>query len=109
MSAIDEAKARLESTKKLVVELCPRCHRDTCSCYASGEFWEMQRGMRSRDAEIAALRSQLADAESVMSAMRDDLEESVQYASEYFREKWDLGASLTLVAAYDAKHRTSTK
>jgi len=62
-----------------------------------------------RDTEIAALRAQLADAVKVMQAMREDLEETLEYASEYFRDKWGLGSSLLLLAAYDAKHKEPVK
>jgi hypothetical protein len=56
------------------------------------------------DTELAALRAQLADAAEVMSAMREDLEETLGYAPEHFRDKWDLGSSLKKLDEYKAKY-----
>jgi len=41
--------------------------------------------------------------------MKDDLEETLIYAPEYFRDKWDLGESLKVLADYDAKHGTGAR
>lgn len=55
------------------------------------------------DEEWEKLNAQLADAAEVMSAMREDLEETLGYAPEYFRDKWDLGSSLKKLDEYKAK------
>jgi uncharacterized protein with von Willebrand factor type A (vWA) domain len=65
---------------------------------------ELKEPLDPRDTELAALRAQLADAAEVMSAMREDLEETLGYAPDYFRDKWDLGSSLKRLDEYKAKY-----
>jgi hypothetical protein len=49
--------------------------------------------------ENAALQKRLDAALAALQACVDDLEETLIYAPEYFREKWDLGGSLATARA----------
>jgi uncharacterized protein YhdP len=49
-------------------------------------------------AEVQTAQAKLASVEADAAAMRADLEETLSYAPEFFREKWDLGASLKATA-----------
>jgi len=68
---IEEAKARLAAVRQeQIKDPCPKCEKDTCTCYVSGEFWETQKRLRTTDTEIKRLGDQLAAATAAL-AERD--------------------------------------
>jgi hypothetical protein len=48
---------------------------------------------------IEQLTTEREDLRKALEAVIEDLQETVQYAPEYFRDKWDLGSSLPLARA----------
>ena len=50
MTKIDEAKARIEAAREIKApDPCPRCGKDNCACFTSGEFWDLQRRLRAAE------------------------------------------------------------
>jgi hypothetical protein len=89
MSENTEGRAR----RKIEVPpeaICPRCKKSNreadCACYSSGEFWDMQRQLRSLESERNAL---LGHSDNAMARIAD-LEEAVRRAADYLTSAADV-------------------
>ena len=50
---------------------CPRCDKDNCNCFTSGEFWELQRKLRAAESRVRVLVSALTIAEAALADIGD--------------------------------------
>lgn len=76
----EEAKARLEATRNLKVESCPRCDKGICNCYTSGEFWELQKKLRTIESELKTLNVMLDIYEAALENAMDGLKVAYECA-----------------------------
>lgn len=68
----EEIEKKIEVIKATKVESCPRCGRDTCSCYTSGEFFELQTKLRAAEAELKQLDNMRTLAQQLAKALVSD-------------------------------------
>lgn len=71
----EEVRERIEAERAVAASVpCPRCGLDSCSCYASGEFWTLQRQLRAAEVESKTARAYAQRLAGLLARTADHLE-----------------------------------